>query len=160
MSTHNTQSHDVIRKKIFKYLFLELSEEFPTDQKRVRISHGKSHRCSSYLGSTVYIYSKRFMVIQISVNRGNYHYRNGWATWIQFSREVKTFTCWYVRQRRLKSACAFAQSDQSSLTAWRNFASLAIQMLPVKILIRLCERTGWSESSHCARFLILTLRLS
>ena len=30
-------------------------------------------------------------------------------------------------QRRLKSACAFAQSDQSSLSAWRNFASLAIQ---------------------------------
>ena len=33
-------------------------------------------------------------------------------------------------KRRLKSACAFVQSHQSSLSAWWNFASLAIQNTP------------------------------
>ena len=38
------------------------------------------------------------------------------------------------------------QSEQSSLSTWRNFAYLDIKMSPVKILIRLYRCAGWSES--------------
>ena len=40
MSTHSIQFHDKI-KRIPKYLFFELSEEFLMTRKRVRISRGK-----------------------------------------------------------------------------------------------------------------------
>ena len=43
--------------------------------------------------------------------------------------------------------CVTAQFDQSSLSAWRNFASFAMQTSPVKILFRLRESAGLSESS-------------
>ena len=53
----------------------------------------------------------------------------------------------HVYIMKLKSASTSAQSDQSLLYTWRNFVSLAIdQMCPVKILIRLSEWAGWSES--------------
>ena len=44
MSTHNIQFHGQIGnlpKISLNIYFLELSEEFPRDSKRVRISHGK-----------------------------------------------------------------------------------------------------------------------
>ena len=50
-------------------------------------------------------------------------------------------------RRRLRSACASAQSHQSTLSIRRNLASMAIRNAPVKILIRLRESAGWSESS-------------
>ena len=60
-------------------------------------------------------------------------------------------------QWRLKSACASMQSDQSSLYARRNFISVSIHiMCPVKILIRLRECAGWSESllgTHIQRYI-------
>ena len=43
------------------------------------------------------------------------------------SQNVRKHTFWHVRQQRLKSACASAQSDQSFLSVWRHFASLPIQ---------------------------------
>ena len=59
-------------------------------------------------------------------------------------------------QQRLRSACAFAQSDQSlrcpheeTLHPWLS------QKRPVKILIRLRECAGWSESylgAHVRRY--------
>ena len=58
-------------------------------------------------------------------------------------------------QRRLESACSSAQSDQSSLSAWRNFHPWLSTIHPVKIVIRLCECAGWSESSldaHVRRY--------
>ena len=50
-------------------------------------------------------------------------------------------------QQRLRSAWAWAsaQSDQSSLSAWRKLGSLATQWA-AKTLIRLCRCPGWSES--------------
>ena len=45
------------------------------------------------------------------------------ATW----ENIPSVMC---AQRRRKLACASAQSDQSLLFAWRNFASLAIQSAP------------------------------
>ena len=39
---------------------------------------------------------------------------------------------------------------ESSLSVWRNFASLAIQHTPMKILIRLHKCAGWAESSLSA----------
>ena len=41
------------------------------------------------------------------------------------SRLMTKPTKWLCAQRRLRSAWAFAQSDQSSLSAWRKFGSLA-----------------------------------
>ena len=49
--------------------------------------------------------------------------------------------------RRLKSACSSAQFYQSSLSTWRNFATLCA---PVKIQIRLRHCVVWSESSQDA----------
>ena len=62
-------------------------------------------------------------------------------------------------QRRLRSAWASAQSDQSSLSAWRKVGSLAIHWTQVKILIRLggCGCPGWSESSLGAHAILLVL---
>ena len=50
-------------------------------------------------------------------------------------------------KRRLKSACASGQSNQSSLSAWRTLHSWLSKKRPVTILIRLRECAGWSESS-------------
>ena len=49
-------------------------------------------------------------------------------------------------QRRLRSAWASAQSDQSSLSAWRKLGSLVPIERKAKTLIRLCRCPGWSES--------------
>ena len=56
-------------------------------------------------------------------------------------------------QRSLKSACAFAQSDQSLRCPHEETLHVWLwKMRPVKILIRLCECTAWSEYSLCAHF--------
>ena len=67
------------------------------------------------------------------------------SIWTATSGNVPSDKC---AQRRLKSACACAQSDQSiccmhedTLHPW------LFKMCQVKILIRLCECAGWSESS-------------
>ena len=41
------------------------------------------------------------------------------------SRDMTKQTKWLCAQRRVRSAWAFAQSDQSSLSAWRKLGSLA-----------------------------------
>ena len=51
-----------------------------------------------------------------------------------------------VRQR-LRSACISAQSDQSSVSAWSSFESLATQRAPSKDWSTCPRVTGWSESS-------------
>ena len=63
------------------------------------------------------------------------------ASWHKMSHDMTKPTKWVCAQRRLRSAWAFAQSDQSSLSAWRTFWSLA------KTLIRLGGCPGWSDSS-------------
>ena len=45
-------------------------------------------------------------------------------------------------QQRFGSAFAFAQSDQSALSAWRNLLPWLSKIYPVKILNRLCECVG------------------
>ena len=65
-------------------------------------------------------------------------------------------------QRRLRSACASAQSDQSSLSAWRNFASLAIQNPPSEDSDQTAQmrRLIWIFSVRtCPKVRFLTLRL-
>ena len=63
--------------------------------------------------------------------------------------------------RRLKSACAFAQSDHSLRCSLEDFLNPCLsKMRPVKILIRLRECAGWSESSpgaYVRRCCFLTL---
>ena len=51
--------------------------------------------------------------------------------------------------QRTNSACAFVQSihSESSLSAWKKLHPWLSNMRPVEILISLCNRTGWSESS-------------
>ena len=57
-------------------------------------------------------------------------------------------TFWYVRPRTTQISLRIrAVFSESSLSAWRDFPSLIIQIRPVKILIRLRECAGWSESS-------------
>ena len=62
------------------------------------------------------------------------------------SRDMTKPTKWLCAQRRLRSAWASAQSEQSSLSAWRKLRSLPINRT-AKTLIRLGECPGWSESS-------------
>ena len=46
------------------------------------------------------------------------------------SHNVRRRTFWLCSKRGLKSACASAQSDKSSFSAWRNVACMAIQNAP------------------------------
>ena len=55
-------------------------------------------------------------------------------------RNVRKRTSDMCSQWRLKSVCASAQSDQSSLSAWTNFAPLAIQ--------KCVERRFWSDCTN------------
>ena len=59
-------------------------------------------------------------------------------------------------QRRLKSACASAQSDQPSLSAWRTLHPLLSKMHPVKIMIRginaPADRSETSLGAHIRRY--------
>ena len=66
-------------------------------------------------------------------------------------------------QRKLKSACASVQSDQSSLSPWRNLASLAIQ----NALSEDSDQTAHLRSlirifagRTCPKFYFLMLRLT
>ena len=61
-------------------------------------------------------------------------------------------------QRRLGSAWASTQSDQSSLSAWRKLGSLATYWAQAKTLIRLGGCPGWSESSLGAVILLVLSR--
>ena len=65
-------------------------------------------------------------------------------------------------QRRLKSACASAQSDQSLRCSHEETLNPCLsKMRPVKILIRLRESAGWSESSvyaHVRRYGMISIR--
>ena len=63
------------------------------------------------------------------------------------SRHVIKHTFWHVLQMKTQISLGIHTVwSESSLSAWRNFAPLAIQNTPVKILIRLHKCTGWSES--------------
>ena len=66
---------------------------------------------------------------------------------LQMSRDMTKPTKWLCAQRRLRSAFACAQSDQSSLSAWRKLGSLAPIERTAKTLIRLGGCPGWSEPS-------------
>ena len=55
---------------------------------------------------------------------GNQYVNRHLVIWVVTWEIVPSDVC---ARRRLKSACAFTQSDQFSLSAWRNFASLAIE---------------------------------
>ena len=69
------------------------------------------------------------------------------------SRNVRKRTFWHVRPTKTQiSLRVRAVWSESSLSTWRNFVSLAIQNAPMKILMRLCECAGWSESSLGADF--------
>ena len=64
------------------------------------------------------------------------------------SRYLRKRTFWSVCPRRLKSACTSAQSDQSLRCPHEDTLHPCLsKMWPVKILIRLRECPGWSESS-------------
>ena len=66
---------------------------------------------------------------------------------------AKTQISMGIAQRRLRSAWASAQSDQSSLPTWRNIGSSATHWATAKTLIRLC----WSESLLGAQIILLVL---
>ena len=67
---------------------------------------------------------------------------------------------WLCAQRRLRSACASVQSDQSSTLRCALIGKLRTQcffMLTTKTLIRLGECPGWSVSSLCSHVILLVL---
>ena len=68
------------------------------------------------------------------------------------SQNVRKRTFWHVRQQRLKSACASAQSDQSFCPYEDILHHWLFKMRTVMILMRLCECAGWYETSLCAQF--------
>ena len=62
-------------------------------------------------------------------------------------------TFWHVRTQKTRISLRIRTVwSDSSLSACRHLASLAIQTAPVKILIRLRECAGWSESSLGVHF--------
>ena len=66
-------------------------------------------------------------------------------------REKSTF--WHVRPTKTQISLRIRTVwSEPSMSACRNFPSLSIQNTPVKILIRLRECAGWSESSLGAYF--------
>ena len=85
-------------------------------QKKNHFDFAQSDQCLRYLGlhSTIsyYLWTKS------KVSRTSYA-----AMWENVPTDMPA-------QRRLKSACPFSQSDQSSMPSWSNLASLAIQNAP------------------------------
>ena len=101
----------------------------------------------------------KWLIKNTALNMKMYEEMNWAATW----EDVPSYRC---TQWRLKSSCTFVQSDQSSLSAWRNFASLAIQNVPHG-RIWPCQCAGWSEPlldadvqiyvlSHCSSIVFWT----
>ena len=76
------------------------------------------------------------------------------------SRDMTKPTNWVCAQRRLRSAWASAQSDQSSLSAWRNLGSLAVHWMHSKD----SDQTGrmprliWVFAGHTVTLLVLSCR--
>ena len=72
-------------------------------------------------------------------------------TWAATCENVPSDKC---TQLRLKSACISMQSDQSSLSTWKNFASLAIQDAPsedsdpiAQMYLRICAPSEVSDQT-------------
>ena len=61
-------------------------------------------------------------------------------------------TCDMCGQRKLNSAYTCAVRSKFSLSAWETLHPWLSEMRPVKVLIRLRECAGWSESSLGAHF--------
>ena len=148
MSTHNINFHDKIRDfpwNILKYLFSSNYRKcFLGTEKRVRISHGKRA-----IGVRVFEVSFIYLLMcqstfwkkktRSAVKSHEVH------ELIHNLRNVPSDMC---AQRRLGSACACAQSDQSICYPHEETLHACLsKMRPVKILIRLRECAGWSESS-------------
>ena len=76
----------------------------------------------------------------------------------QMSRDMRFPTMWYVRPRRLRPTCAYAQSDHS--LCWSLVYSMTVKLLAEQHLEFLSLKvgcTGSSEStlvklSHCLKF--------
>ena len=71
----------------------------------------------------------------------------------KMSHAVRKPTFWNIHRTKTQiSLCVRAVWLESSLSAWRKFAPWLSQMCPVKILIRLRECAGWSETSQGEHF--------
>ena len=66
---------------------------------------------------------------------------------LNMSRDMTKPTKWVCAQRRLRSAWASVQSDQSSLSARRKLGSLATHWVHSENLDQTGRMPGWSESS-------------
>ena len=67
------------------------------------------------------------MCIAGKVNKQQQQQKKKKNIWAWTRENVPSPMC---TQERLKSACVSTQTDQSPMSAWRNFASLAIQNVP------------------------------
>ena len=74
--------------------------------------------------------NRKLVYVKMSIQQSNDFVKHGpvmddspyWRYLSRCMKKKKKMTC---AQRRLRSAWAYAQSDQSSLSAWRNLGSLA-----------------------------------
>ena len=63
--------------------------------------------------------------------------------WAETGENIPPDMC---AQRRLKSACASAQSDQSYLSVWRNFAALALRKHAYSNIYKISPPKNWKFS--------------
>ena len=76
------------------------------------------------------------------------------------SRDMTKPTKWVYAQRRLRSAWASAQSDQSSLSAWRNLGSLATYWAPSDNSDHSLPRLIWVFAGRRLILLVFSCRCS
>ena len=90
----------------------------------------KWYWCYAFLNCTLFLTNTRQITSPLRCDVQMLHMV--WRLWKQYelskmhlSRDMTKPTKWLCAQRRLRSAWASAQSDQSSLSAWRKLGSLA-----------------------------------
>ena len=87
--------------------------------------------------SKIWVYLKTIAKIKIRLNTHSMFYRNLTNLVVRVikqndGRDMTKPTKWLCAQRRLRSDWASAQSDQSSLSAWRKLGSLATHLAQIE----------------------------
>ena len=73
------------------------------------------------------------------------------------SRAMTTLPKWHVRPAKTRISLASALPDQSSLSTWKGFGSLAIHTAHREDWSDWADGPGWSESSLCEQVILLVL---
>ena len=136
------------------HFYIKMSK-YLVDTKFFKLRYIRIHLNNIHLSQQSEICNKIHTFLQFTdkIHNFKYHFPNGWRqNWAKARQNEQIDTC---AQRRLTSACASVQSDQSLRCVLNvQMRTQCFFMRTAKTLIRLGGFSGWSESSMGAHIIL------